>query len=337
VYILLVILAFSVLVISHELGHFALAKLNDVKVEEFSLGMGPKIFGIKGKETEYMVKALPIGGYVKMLGEGEEEKSNDPRAFSNKSPLRKLSIIAAGPLMNLALAIIIFAVIGASKGVILPEVAGLRSGSPAENHLKIGDKIIEINGQKIITWNEVSSEIFTNGKNEVSIKVERGMETKAYKLMPILNPETDSYIIGVAPKAVEAPSIGLSISQGFKETYSFMRQTVEAFRDLFVKKDAVDNIGGPLTIGRVTVAAAKRGIWDLLFLVALISVQLAIFNIIPFPALDGGWILLFLFEIITRKKIDEKKVAVVNYVGITILMLIMLLVFLKDIFDPIQL
>ena len=95
VYILMGVLAFSFLVIAHEFGHFIVAKLNDVKVEEFSLGMGPKIIGIKGRETEYLIKALPIGGYVKMLG--EEDKTDDPRAFSNKSPLRKLSIVSAGP------------------------------------------------------------------------------------------------------------------------------------------------------------------------------------------------------------------------------------------------
>ena len=127
-YIIMAVLAFSLLVIIHELGHFIMCKLNGVTVSEFSLGMGPKLFGIKGKETEYLIKAFPVGGYVKM--EGEEESSSDPRSFTNKTPVQKLSIVSAGAIMNLVLAVVLFAIVGAAKGYVLPIIGQVVSNSP---------------------------------------------------------------------------------------------------------------------------------------------------------------------------------------------------------------
>jgi regulator of sigma E protease len=336
VYILLAILAFSVLIIGHELGHFLLARLNNVKVEEFSLGMGPKIFGIKGKETEYLIKALPIGGYVKMLGEGEEVKSDDPRAFSNKSPLRKLSIVAAGPIMNILIAILLFAIIGYGKGILVPEVNSVIKNSPAEKvGLKANDKIVEINNKKINTWEELSIEIINNGKNQLIVKVERNSSIQSFSILPVLNEETKNYMIGIEPK-VKSPNLLQSVAYGAKETANMTKETFKFFGTLFQGKVKANDFGGPITIIKVSTAAAKAGIYTLLFLTAYLSIQLAIFNIIPFPALDGGWIFLFLFEIITRKKIDDKKVAVVNYIGFMFLMLLMVVVLLKDIFFPVK-
>ena len=147
-YIIAAIIAFGVLIIIHELGHFILAKLNGVKVEEFSIGMGPKLFGIKGKETEYLIKLLPIGGYVKMLG--DEGKSEDPKAFNNKSSARKLSIVAAGPIMNFILGIILFSIIASARGYLSPVVSKTLPGEPAAiAGIKSGDKITKANNSKI--------------------------------------------------------------------------------------------------------------------------------------------------------------------------------------------
>jgi regulator of sigma E protease len=334
VYILLAILAFSILIIGHEFGHFLLAKLNNVKVEEFSLGMGPKILGIKGKETEYLIKALPIGGYVKMLG--EEDKSDDPRAFSNKSSLRKLSIVSAGPVMNILIAILLFGITGYGKGIVTTEVNAVIKDSPAQKvGIMASDKIVAINNKKISTWEELSTEIITNGKETLSVEVQRGNDFIDFNIIPILNKETKNYMIGIEPKT-RKPNVIESVSYGFKETVNITKETFKFFGTLFQGKAKASDFGGPITIIKVSTTAAKAGVWPLLFLTAYLSIQLAIFNILPFPALDGGWIFLFLFEIITRKKIDDKKVAVVNYIGFIFLMLLMVLVLLKDIFFPVN-
>lgn len=334
VYILAGILAFSFLIIAHEFGHFIVAKLNNVKVEEFSLGMGPKIIGIKGKETEYLIKALPIGGYVKMLG--EEEKTDDPRAFSNKSPLRRLSIVSAGPITNVLLAIVLLAIIGFKTGVTTTQVSSVVENTPAYTAgIMVNDTIKEINGNKISTWEELSNTINTNGDKELNITIERESNLISKTIKPVYDEESKTYKIGIASKVVR-PSIGQSISYGFKQTVSMTKMTFSAFATIFKGQAKKDDFGGPITIFRLSTEAAKLGILPLLYLVAIISIQLAIFNIIPFPALDGGWIFIFLFEIITRKKVNEKVVGIANYVGFSILMLLMIVVLLKDIFFPVQ-
>jgi regulator of sigma E protease len=333
--IILAILAFSVLVIGHELGHFTLAKINGVKVEEFSIGMGPKLFGIKGSETDYIVKAFPIGGYVKMYG--EEEKSTDPRAFSNKSPERKLSIIAAGPLMNLVLAIVFFMILAFSKGFIAPIVNEVELNSAAAAAgIQKGDRIIKIDDKKITTWEDFITEVFGAKDQKINMTFKRNGELKSVVLTPKWNEEEKRYKVGIGGTVIERPGIFQSISYGFNETKSLVNQTFMTFKSLFKGQLTVNDFGGPVTIIKASGKAAQAGFWNLLWFSAFLSVQLAIFNIIPFPALDGGWIFLLLFEIITRKKIDDKKVAFVNYIGFTILMILVVLVTIKDIFYPIK-
>ena len=333
-YIIGAILAFSVLVIVHELGHFTLAKLNGVKVEEFSLGMGPKIVGIKGKETEYLIKALPIGGYVKMLGEDAEV--NDPRAFSNKTSVQKLSIIAAGPLMNLIFAIVIFGIIG-SRGYLVSTVSKLEPGSPAvEVGLKEGDKIIKADGKKIVTWEDLTGIIYTTKEKPLNLTLIRNGERKNIPVTPKMDLEENRPKIGIYPTMIENPTVIQSIKYGFNETISLMKQTFGFFKTLFQGKASASDVGGPVTIIKVAKDVAKAGFWPLLTFAAFLSVQLGLFNIIPFPALDGGWIFLFLFEVITRKKIDTQKVGLINTIGFALLMTLMVLVTIKDILYPIK-
>jgi regulator of sigma E protease len=333
--IILAILAFSVLVIGHELGHFTLAKINGVKVEEFSIGMGPKLFGVKVGETEYIIKAFPIGGYVKMYG--EEEKSTDPRAFSNKSPERKLSIIAAGPLMNLAMAVLFFMILAFSKGFVAPIVSEVYSDTPAASAgLLKGDKIVKIDNKKIITWEDFVTEVFSAKDKKLNVTIRRNGELRTIGVSPKWNEQEKRYIIGVAGTAIEKPGVAQSISYGFNETKTLISQTFVTFKSLFRGQLSANDFGGPVTIIKASGKAAKAGFWNLLWFSAFLSVQLAIFNIIPFPALDGGWIFLLLFEIVTRKKIDDKKVAFINYIGFTILMILVVLVTIKDIFYPIN-
>lgn len=334
-YIIAAVLAFGLLILIHELGHFILAKINGVKVEEFSIGMGPQVLGIKGKETNYSIRILPIGGYVKMLG--EEGDSNDPRAFNNKNPLRKLSIVSAGPIMNFLLGIVLFAVIASQKGYLMPVIDKTIANKPAQQvGLKPGDKIVRANKSKVLTWEDFLTEIYINGKDPISIVYKRGNETKQVMIKPEFNKSEKRYIIGAYGRQVLHPGVGDSIYYGFVETRSLINQTAAFFKTLFKGKANMNDVGGPVTIIKMSGAAAKAGIFTLLAFCAYISIQLAVFNIIPFPALDGGYILLFLFEIITGKKVDQNKVGMINYVGFAILMILMVLVTVKDVLHPIQ-
>lgn len=335
-YIVYAILAFSILIIIHELGHFTLAKLNNVKVEEFSLGMGPKIVGIKGKETHYMIKAFPIGGYVKMLG--EQEASDDPRAYNNKSSLQKLSIIIAGPLMNLLLGILLFAVIAANKGYAAPVISSLVPDQPAQTAgLLPGDELLAVDGSKILTWEDFVTKIYSSGGKTLQVTYSRNNAVGTLEMTPVMDTELKRYIVGVYPTEVKSPNLLQSARYGAVETWSLTKQTFGFFKTLFTGKASMNDFGGPITIIKYTGEAAKAGILVLVNFAAYISVQLAIFNIIPFPALDGGFILLYLFELISGKKVDENKVGLINYIGFALLMALMVFVTIKDILYPINL
>jgi len=334
VYIIGAILAFSILVIIHELGHFTLAKINGVKVEEFSIGMGPKLFGIKGKETEYLIKALPIGGYVKMLG--EQEAVEDKRALSAKSPLQRLSIIAAGPIMNFIFAIFIFSII-ATKGFAIPKINDFLEESPAKQAgLQKGDEIVKIDGQKVYGWDDLTYKVsMTNGKG-MDFTVLRNGDTKSFKVTPVKNEEEKRYLIGIKPVIFENPTVAQAIGNGYSQTKFNIAQTFQFFKNAFRGRVKATDFGGPVTIIKVSGKVAQAGFWPLVNFVGFLSIQLAIFNVLPIPALDGGWILMILVELITRRKLNNEKVGLINTIGFIFLMTLMLLVTLKDILMPIK-
>jgi len=333
-YFIMAILAFSLLIIVHELGHFALAKLNGVKVHEFSLGMGPKLLGIKGKETEYLIKAFPIGGYVKM--EGEDEGSNDPRAFNNKTAVQKLSIVSAGAIMNIILAVVLFAIIGASTGKIVPVIGEVvPSGAAMKAGMQVGDKITKVNKVSIDKWEQFINEIAISKGENINIEIVRNSTVKTFSLTPIKNVKENRFMVGIGGTK-QKMNFGEVASYGFTQTISTSKLIFGFLGSLFKGQQSMKDVGGPISIIRISTMAAQTGIINLMMLTAMLSVQLGILNIIPFPALDGGWIFILLFEIISGKKLDEKKVGFVNYIGFMILMAFMVFVVLKDIVSPMK-
>jgi len=335
-YIIMAILAFSLLIIIHELGHFMLAKLNGVKVHEFSLGMGPKLFGIKGKETEYLIKAFPIGGYVKM--EGENEESDDPRSFTNKTALQKLSIVSAGAIMNIILAFVLFAIIGAAQGYTLPIIGEVVPNSAAmKAGLQQGDEITKINKIKVARWDQALNEISSSKGGSMTIELMRDSKLEEITLTPIMNEKEKRFIIGIVVSGEEKKlNPGEAVAYGFNQTIDTSKLIFGIFGSIFQGEVSVNDVGGPISIIRISTMVAQAGIINLMMLTAMLSVQLGILNIIPFPALDGGWIFILLFEIISGKKLDEKKVAAVNYVGFMILMAFMVFIVIKDIVSPMK-
>ncbi|MEN8076343.1 M50 family metallopeptidase [Clostridioides difficile] len=338
-YIFIAILGFSLLVIIHELGHFAMAKINGITVEEFSIGMGPEIISKKYGETIYSLRLFPIGGFVSLLG--EEKDIDDEQSFSNKSPLKRISVILAGATMNIIFAIIIFSMIIFHRGYNELKISKLLDNSPAiKAGLQIGDEILKIEGSKVYTPMDVTMGIQLSKGKPINLLINRNNDKKEILLTPKLIEKNGNevYHIGFYYDSIKNPNILQSVNQSFRETISLINQTFKSFKLLFsgdvnIKTD----VGGPITIIRISTEAAKNGLITLGYLLAFISVNLAVFNLLPFPALDGGWAFVILIELITKRKIPDKIVGVANYIGFIILMGVMILVTLKDILFPLKL
>lgn len=335
-YILLAILAFGILVFVHELGHFTLAKANGVFVEEFAIGMGPKLLGFKKGETLYSIRALPIGGYVKMLGENED--SDNPRAFNRKSPLQRISIIVAGPLMNFIVAIVLFVIITLAVGAIPTlRVDSVLDNSPAKAAgILSGDKIVKINGEKINIREELSEKLIKSNGKPIDVEVLRNNENFAYNITPVKDEEKGGYILGVNMVVISNPTLFQALDRSVDQLNYMLKQITGFFGTLFQGKTDLNEVGGPVSIIKVSVAQAQMGILNLMYFTAVMSVQLGFFNIIPFPALDGGYLLLYLIELITRRKPNQRVVQSIVTIGFLLLMGLMVLVTLKDIINPIK-
>ena len=330
-YLLLSIFAFGLLVLGHEFGHFIMARANGVTVEEFSVGMGPRIWQKQGKNTLYSLKALPIGGSVKMYGETADEGGEG--SFFSKSPLRKMSIIAAGPIMNIIMALgVLFLVIifnGYSSNVIGEVVPD----SPAEAAgLAEGDEIVRVNGERAYTFQDISTYIAYNGMNEVTLELETAEGTVVKRINPM---ESEGRaLIGIVPRSVENPGFFESVGESFDHARSLITQTLFSLKILFTGRASLNDFGGPVTIFRISSEVASVSLWGLASFAAFLSINLAVLNLIPFPALDGGWILILIVEFITRRRLPDKFVGVWNTIGFIILMSFMLLITFKDIFLP---
>jgi regulator of sigma E protease len=315
-----------------------MAKVNGIKVEEFAIGMGPKILSTQGKETKYSIGLFPIGGYVKMMG--EEEEVQDERSFSSKSPLRRISVIIAGATMNFLFAIIIFTVFLNKFGYSLPKVNSLIENMPAvEAGLQEGDKFLKVNGSRVFSADDLTIGISLAKDNPINFLVERNGEKKEVTVTPKLTEENgrERYMIGFGFERIDNPGIVQSFKQSFKETLSVISQTYKSLKMMIMGEvNFKTDVGGPVSIIRMSSEAAKNGIWNLMYFIAFISINLAVFNMLPFPALDGGWTVILLIELITRRKVPDKVVGAMNYVGIMLLFGLMIIVTIKDILFPIQ-
>lgn len=330
-YLLLSIFAFGLLVLGHEFGHFIMARVNGVTVEEFSVGMGPRIWQRQGKGTLYSLKALPIGGSVKMYGETADEGGEG--SFFSKSPLRKMTIIAAGPIMNIIMALVVlFAVIlfnGYSSNVISEVVPD----SPAQAAgVMPGDKIVRVNGERAYTFQDISTYIAYNGLNEVRLELETA-EGTVIKTMTPMESEGRA-LVGIVPQSVENPGLFESMGESIDQARSLITQTLFSLKILFTGRASLNDFGGPVTIFKISSEVASVSLWGLASFAAFLSINLAVLNLIPFPALDGGWLLILLVELITRKRLPDKFVGIWNTIGFVILMSFMLLITFKDIFLP---
>lgn len=333
-YLIPAIFIFTTLVLWHELGHFLLAKINNVHVEEFSIGMGKKLFGLKKRETEYNLRLIPIGGFVRMLGEDVEVSHT--RSFSSKNSWQKLSIVIAGSLFNFLLSIILFSIVLGSRGVSTTVITDIKKDSPAYlSGIQLGDKLIKIDEKNITSFEEFVMEVNQSNGSIVTVTVKRSDETISLSIIPELTNINGKpqYLIGVS--TLKNLNFIESIKYGLIESITTTRDMLKSFASLFVKFDK-DSFGGPITILKLSTETAKSGLINSLIFMAVLSINLALFNLIPFPALDGGWVLVCIIELIIGRKLNENKVGVLNYIGFVILIGVMILVTIKDIIFPLQ-
>lgn len=306
---------FLIVITVHEFGHFIVAKMNNIKVNEFSIGMGPAILKKQGKETLYAIRLLPIGGYVAL--EGEEDESDDPRSFSNSHPLRRISVLLAGAFMNfflaISLGIFVFSTIGQQTTTIDSFVEG---STAQEAGLISGDRILSIDQIQIKSWPDISESLNKLQKEIVVIKVERNQEELEFKVPTKF--ENGLYLIGIYPTSEK--NFSSSISASFAFTKDIIKQVYIFMGQLLTGKAQLSGLSGPVGIVKMIGVSAQQGFINVLLFVCMISANLGAFNLFPFPALDGGTILITLIEWIIGKDLPEKAKIAINLVGLVFLL-----------------
>lgn len=323
------VFVFGLLITSHELGHFMAAKLSGITVEEFAIGMGPKLISFKKGRTLYSLRLLPVGGYNKLLG--EQEATDDPTAFSNKGPWKRLFVIISGAAMNFIIAIIIYSLVSFNLGVAKPIVGGLQPGYPAAaSGLMVNDKLVAVNGENIKSWQDFTEKVSSNTGKSMTLKVERNNADIDINITPVFDKAQKRYMIGISSK-LEKGNLPESVKDGIYGTGDAVKQILPFLGKLIRGKVSSNDVGGPVAIVKMSGQVAIQGIWYLLSFTAFLSVNLGIMNLIPFPALDGGWVILLLIEGITGKKINENKLGIINLVGFSLLIGLMLIVTFNDV------
>lgn len=330
--IIIAILFFELIIIIHEGGHFFAAKLMKIKVNEFSIGMGPKLFQIKGKETKYTLRLVLFGGYCAM--EGEDEESDDERAFVNKKVSQRIFVVAAGAIMNLILGFIIVLIITCSGNLVgTTEVAKFEDNAVSQSYgLQVGDKIKSIDGMRVYTTNDVTTGLSRCQDGRIEMLVERegkdvtlNIEFDTEEYEGTTYTKMDFWLRGVEK------TFGNVISQTCKEFVSYARMVFLSLHDLLVGRYGLSDLSGPVGAVSVVSTAVKTSMYSMLRIMALLTVNVGLFNLFPIPALDGWRLFVLLGEGITRKKLPAKAEYMINAVGLILLIALMCVVTFSDV------
>ncbi len=344
--ILITIFSLSLLIILHELGHFLLAKRFKMKVEEFGIGFPPRIYGRKIGETIYSINLVPLGGFVKIYGEDNPEATGE-ESFLSKPVYQRIMVVLGGVLVFWLVAFGLFTFLFATKGKIVPvqddfegkaflQIVQVMKSYPAEKAgLKPLDKILEVKTFKekkaISKLSEFKEIIQSQAQKEVILKIERGKEIKFIKVTP-----NEEGLIGVSLMRATLVQYSLpqAVIEGLKETLSKTKLVFLAIGNFFyraLKKEAsLEEVRGPVGIGEFFVSVYDLGIWYFLYFLALISIYLAVFNILPIPALDGGRLMFLLIEAIRKKPLSPQLEAKIHGIFFIILVTLMLVVTIFD-------
>ena len=339
--IIIFILVLGTIVFIHEFGHFLFAKLMGVYVYEFSLGMGPKLFGKKGKETEYCLRLFPIGGFCSMAGEEVDEeqiKVPEERRLQAKKPWQRFLIMFFGPGFNFIFAILLlfFVALFAGSSSYEPIISSVEKNYPAyEVGLEKGDEILEINNKKVKILDDVSIYLTIADKTKnTTIKVEKeNGKIVTYKLKPkkVKENEETSYKYGIGLKSEKKYGLVNSMKYTFVKTESLFKQMFITVKSLFTGGVKVDQLSGPVGIYSIVGEQSKEGLASVLYLMAFLSINVGFLNLLPLPAFDGGHILFIIIEKIKGSPVSQKTENMVHTIGLFLLMLLMIYITFNDI------
>lgn len=342
------IILLGVLIFVHELGHFILAKLAGVRVLKFSLGFGPRLFGKKIRNTDYVISAVPLGGYVKMLGEepGEELREEERAWAYNRQPVgKRMGIVLAGPVFNLLFAILLFALLfSLGMPVLVAEIGEVMKDSPAEKAgIMEGDRILGINDVDITEWAQLSNIIHKSPEKKIILTIRRQKteEILTIEVIPerkkvrnIFGEEKEVGLIGIAPSGgtiIKRESLVQAVIRAAQKTYEITVLTIIAIIKLIQRIIPAETIGGPILILQMAGKQASAGFVDFLLLMAIISINLAVLNLLPIPVLDGGHLLLLSIEGLRGKPLKEKTLMIAQKIGLLIIIAIMTFALYNDI------
>lgn len=341
IYFLIVL---SILVIVHEFGHFMVARHLGVKVEKFSFGFGPKIISFKGSQTEYIISWIPLGGYVKMAGDEPSEAKNQPWEFLSKSIGDRFQIIFAGPLLNYLLAFLIFSFIFMfGSPTLATEVGSLLKDYPAEkNGILIGDNVLAVDGVKVKYWEDMTAIIHKHDASPIKFSIDRKGKMLALEVRPIVRQMKDIFgkaqniaLVGIAPaQRMETVRYGFleSFSMGAKKLWQLTAITYKALWYMVTGRLSFkESMTGPIGIFIITGKAAQLGLIYLVHLMGILSASLAIFNVLPFPVLDGGHLLFLAVERLRGKPLSVRTQEIIANVGVSLLILLTVFIFYNDI------
>ena len=347
--ILIAILILGLLIFVHELGHFAVAKWSGVTVLRFSLGFGPRLLSWRRGVTEYAVSAIPLGGYVKMLGDDPEDDVpvvDAAHAFSQQPLSTRAAIVLAGPMMNLITACVAFSLVFALYGAGTPteasKIGGVMEGmAAAKAGLKRGDTVLAVDAKPIATWEELSQAVRASGGKALDMEVRREDGTVEHvTAVPEERPEKSvfgeeigkAYLIGIERFVEIAPvSLANAIGLGVYETYFWVKMTLLSVVKIFRGSVSARDLGGPILIVQAAGQQAERGLDYLIRFLGLISVNLGVLNLLPIPVLDGGHLLFFAFEAVRGRPLALRQREMAQQVGLFLLLALMVFVFYNDI------
>jgi len=335
--VLVTVIIFAVFIFIHEFGHFSAAKLFHIRVDEFSLGMGPAIYKKKGRETLFAVRAIPFGGYVQL--EGEEEESDDPRAFCNQKPIKRLVVLLAGAVMNLILGFLIFFFLLLPQETLATNTVSLfkEDAVTAEQGLEIGDIIYSIDGHRVYTTTDIMFYLLNdNSTPSRQITVLRdGSRVDLGEITFTTAPDESGSASLYIDFYVEPLENGFfpTVSAAFCHSVTYGRIIWNSFVDLVAGRVPFGELAGPVGVGSAVSEAMTYGAESVLLLCAMLTINLGIFNLLPIPALDGGRIFFVLIEMIIRRPVNRKYESYVHAIGMIALLTLMAVILCKDIYQ----
>jgi len=336
-YIIIAILLFGILILVHELGHYLTARIFKVAINEFSIGMGPKIFSWTSKKTSivYSLRALPIGGYVSMAGEDDE--SDNPNAFDKKPVWQRMIITVAGSVSNVLLAfIVMFVLVASTPQIGSTQISKFREGAVSPQYdLRIGDIITEINGNEVHITREIGYYISRYGVDPVDITLMRNGEEIVVPdvVFAVAKDDASGYVYGQADFYVNIAEKNFAsvVKNGFFESCLTIRMLIDSLADLFSGTYGVDDLSGPVGVTTVIADAAKTDVYQLFYIFVFIAMNLGVMNLLPFPALDGGRLIVLFIELIIRRPVNKKVEGYINMAGMLVLLTFMAFITAKDI------